>query len=161
MQGLVGDGWDPPDAVRERCEFHWFHVVPGTVLVVCVLSGAPAWYVGHFEKGRMKKCEGPTCSMCAQGIGRQLRYVFGCVEVSTRQNGLVEVSKSVAELLREWAARKCGFRGMVLQLEKATKSKHSRMEVKYVDRDPPSWASELEPINVLEALESTWDRLSG
>jgi hypothetical protein len=161
MPGIVGDGWDPPAAVRDRCEFHWFHVSPGSVLVIVVLSAAPSWYVGHFDAGRMRRCEGPVCALCAKGVGRQLRYVFSCVEISTHQNGVVEVSKSVAELLREWAARKCGFRGMVLQLEKATKSKHSRMEVKYIDRDAPVWASEVEAVDVLEALEATWERMSG
>jgi hypothetical protein len=161
MPGIVGEGWDPPPAVRDRCEFHWFHVVPGNCLVLCVLSQAPSWYVGHFEGKRMKRCDGPTCEMCGRGVGRQLRYVFAAVETSTRQNGLMEVSKSVAELLRSWSARNLGFRGMVLQFEKVTSSKNSRMDVKYVDREPPVWASEVEAVDVLEALESTWERLGG
>lgn len=161
MPGIVGEGWEPPPAVRERCEFHWFHVVPGSCVVLVVLSQSPSWYVGHFEKGRMRKCDGPQCAMCAQGCGRQLRYVFGAVEISTRQNGLVEVSKSVAELLRDWSGRNGGFRGMMLQLEKSTKSKHSRMDVKFLDRNPPVWVSELQSVDVLEALENTWNRQTG
>jgi len=161
MAGIAGEGWDPPTAVRDRCEFHWFHVTPGNVIVVVVLSQAPVWYVGHFEKGRMRRCDGPGCEMCAQGLGRQLRYVFCAVEISTRQNGLMEVSKSVAELLRDWSARNGGFRGMVLQVEKASKSKHSRMEVRFLDRNPPSWASEVQAVDILEALENTWSRQAG
>jgi len=108
MSESVGTGWDVPAGVKDRCEFHWFHVQRDGCLVVVILSSAPAWYVGHFDKGRMRRCDGHECRMCAAGSGRQLRYVLAAVDYQTRQNGVIEVSKSVAELIRSWSARGAG-----------------------------------------------------
>jgi len=80
------------------------------------------------------------------------------VEITTRQIGILDVGKSVADMLREWTGRKGCFRGMMLEFTKASRSKHSRMEVHYIDRPEPSWMVTMQPVNLLEALESTWDR---
>jgi hypothetical protein len=160
MSAIAGQGWDPPQPILDRCRFHWFHVDPATALVLCVLSEAPSWYVGHFENHRMRKCDGPGCGMCDRGVGKQIRYVLSAVETSTHQNGVIEVSQSVVELLRSWTARTGKLRGMMIELTKATKAKQSRMVVRYLDSSPPGWASQVQPIDVLEALEATWDRIA-
>jgi hypothetical protein len=157
----VGEGWDPPPSVRDRVEFHWFHVSPGRALVLCVLSGQPLWYVGHFDSGRMQPCLPEHCGLCARGVGKQLRYVVSSVELSSKQIGVLEMSKTVAELLRSWSSRNGGLHGMVIELQRATRSKHSRMECSYLDELPPGWALAMEGLDLKEVLSRTWERQEG
>ena len=157
----VGEGWEPPAAVRDAVEFHWFHVQPGRAVVLCVLSGQPLWYVGHFQNGRMGPCRPAGCESCAKGIGRQLRYVVSCVELSSRQLGVLEVSSSVAELLKQWSLSAGGLRGLIVEIEKASRSKHSRMEASWVHETPPAWVMAMAPLDLKEVLARTWERIEG
>jgi len=154
----MGSGWEVPADVRDRVEFHWFHVPISGCLVLGILSAAPAWYVGHFEKGRMRQCIGKGCICCEQGLGSQLRYVVSAVDLSTHQVGVLEFGASVAELIRQWASGFGYLRGMMIEISRATKSKHSRMEVSMI-RDPPkAWVLATESLDLNEVLERTWER---
>jgi len=124
-----------------------------------MLSKVPLWYVGHFDGGRMKVCSGPVCDCCERGVGKQLRYVACGVEPTSRQLGVIEFSKPVAELLRDWSRRNGGFRGMMVEFTKATKSKHSRMEVKYIDAVATPFCLAVEPYDLGEVMRLTWERL--
>jgi len=155
----LGDGWDPPQAIVDRVEFHWFHVDPGRSLVLGILSTAPMWYVGHFEGGRMRQCSGTGCLSCLKGVGAQIRYVFSAVELTTRQVGVIEVSKSVAELIRSWEARNGSLRGMVLEFQKVSRSKQSRMDVGYIAECWPSWCVTVAPLDLRDVLSNTWGRM--
>lgn len=157
----VGSGWDLPAEVRDQVDFHWFHVVPGRSLRLVILSGAPLWYVGHFVKGRMRKCSGEGCGFCELGIGSQVRYVFGGVEPTTRTVGVVEVGKSVAQLMRSWADRVGGLRWMQVEFQKVSAAKQSRMEVQLVSENPPHWSKALECPDLAQALFRTWERQGG
>lgn len=157
----VGEGWDVPSEVRDRVEFHWFHVQPGRSLLVCMLSAAPLWYVGHFESGRMKPCAPVGCQSCARGVGKQLRFVVSAVDVRSKQVGVLELSKGVADVLRGWADQNGGLHGMLVEFSKASKSKHSRMEVDWVRESAPSWAFCLPGLDLKEVLSRTWDRQEG
>jgi len=154
----VGMGWDVPTDVRDRVEFHWFHVPSTGVLVLCVLSQAPVWYVGHFDKGRMRQCTGRGCDMCAKGIGTQLRYIVSVVDVSTHQIGVFEFGQSVSLLIKQWSSGLGFLKGMILEVTRASKSKHSRMEVGLVKTAPMAWCMALEGLPLEEVLERTWER---
>jgi len=154
-----GVGWDVPAAVADACEFHWWHIRPGRVQVLTMLSRVPLWYVGHFDAGRMKACGGPTCECCGRGVGKQLRYVACAMDPCTRQIGVIELSRPVAELLRDWSSRAGGFRGMTIEFSKASKSKHSRMEVRFCDVPPSPFAMSQKPYDLAEVIRLTWGRL--
>jgi hypothetical protein len=156
----VGEGWDVPLDVKERVQFHWFHVVPGSELLLVVLSNVPIWYVGHFRAGRMELCDHEKCQSCAAGVGRQVRYVMCCVEMTTHRLGVLEISESVANLVRAWSVPNNGSRGLILELSKATRAKHSRMEIGLLKEHPPAWAMALEPLDLHEVLEKTWEKMS-
>jgi len=155
----IGDGWSPPSEVRDRVNFHWFHVVPGTSLVVMFLSLRPVWFVGHFSQGRMLRCTGDGCRRCEMGIGRQIRYIISAVELGTKRIGVIEISESVSRLIQQWAAANEGARGLIVEMRKATRSKHSRMEVSLVHERAPAWAMALEGLDLREVLLRTWDRV--
>lgn len=157
----AGAGWEVPDRVRSGVEFHWFHVPATGSLAVAVLSNEPVWYVGHFEKGRMRECDGPECELCARGVGTQLRYVLCVADLTTRQVGVIEVGSGVAALIKQWSVGLGYLRGMCLEVAKCSRSKHSRMEVELIHERPPGWVMSTEPLNVRLVLERTWDRIRG
>lgn len=154
----VGRGWDPPDEVRDRVEFHWFHVVPGRSLLLCMLSTEPLWYVGHFEKGRMRPCLGAGCEPCTRGVGTQLRYVVSAVEVTTKQLGVIEMSKSVALAVKDFASSNGGLHGLLVEFVKSARSKHSRMECMFLNEHAPGWAFAMQGLDLAEVLARTWER---
>lgn len=154
----VGSGWDVPAEVRDRVEFHWFHAPISGALVLGVLSASPAWYVGHFAKGRMLKCEGKGCEYCEKGLGTQLRFVVCGADLSTRQVGVFEFGSTVAALVKQWTLGLGSLRGMILEITRATKSKHSRMEVGLIKETPPGWFMSTEGLDLVDVLERTWGR---
>jgi len=155
----VGEGWDVPAEVRDHVQFHWFHVAPGTSLLLVLLSVRPLWFVGHFVGGRMMQCRGDGCARCAAGTGRQIRYVMSAVEPSTRRLGVIELSESVVRLIKDWAIPNEGSRGLIIELTKVSRSKHSRHEVQLIREHPPAWCMALEPLDLHEVLSRTWDRI--
>jgi hypothetical protein len=159
MSERLGSGWDVPAEVRDHVVFHWFHIGPGTRRKFCVLSRAPVWYVGHFDHGRMRQCVGAACEHCAHGTGKQIRYVVSVVDLESRQLGVVEISASLADDIKVAAERNGGLRGLLMSMGKASKAKQSRTEVQFMGDVPPEWTFDLEPLNLREVLEKTWDRL--
>lgn len=155
----VGEGWDVPAEVRDHVQFHWFHVTPGSTLLLVLLSIRPLWFVGHFVSGRMLQCTGDSCARCAAGTGRQIRYIVSAVEPSTKRLGVIELSESVARLIREWAIPNEGARGLIVEFGKASKSKHSRLEVSLIREVPPSWCLSMQPLDLHEVLARTWERI--
>ena len=154
-----GSGWDVPAAVRDKSEFHWFHLPVKGSLMLCVLSDEPIWYVGHYHRGRMKPCTKGICALCAQGVGGQLRYVVSVVEILTRRIGLLEVGQSPALVLRQGAAGRGGLRGSMIEVFRSGRSKHCRFEITILDEPPPGWALVMKPVDVKRALQDTWERI--
>lgn len=154
-----GDGWDLPQGVKAWSNFHWFKVSPRKPLDVVVLSERPTWYVGHFVDGRMMPCQAPRCAMCEDGVGQQVRYVLGVVEVDTRRTGLLEVSESLGLLIRDWVPRSEGLRGMHLVFTKHSPSVKSRSEVELRDTYEQAWHRSLECPDPEVALELTWKKM--
>lgn len=155
---LSGEGWTPPDAVRDEVDFHWFHIKPGCSLVLLLVGDRPIWYVGHFVGGRMRPCDGVECRECAEGIGRQIRYVFQVVEPGSRRGGCIEVSKSVALQVQDWVAHRGQMAGTMIEFEHVSKSKHSRMELHLVAREPPPWVWTVPQYDLLDVLRRTFSR---
>jgi len=101
---------------------------------------------------------GKECEVCKQGIGGQVRYVLSVAELSTHRVGLMEVSRSVGQLIRSWESRNDGLKGMVIEFSKHSPSKQSRTEVIYVDREVPPWYLQCEIPDVRKALVLTWKK---
>lgn len=154
----IGEGWDVPATGEPWSQFHWFRASPRGDLVVVVLSDQVLWYAGHFLESRMCPCLGADCEPCRQGIAGQVRYVFAVAEVATKRVGLMEVSRSVGELIRSWEARRDGMRGMVLSFSKHSHSKQSRTEVEYIDREEGPWYRSIAAPEVRKALRLTWTK---
>jgi hypothetical protein len=154
----IGSGWDVPSDVKDRVEFHWFHVPVTGSLVLGVLSPAPTWYVGHFDGKRMQECTGKGCDLCTKGMGTQLRYVVSCVDISTHQVGVFEFGASVSMLIQQWSSGLGYLRGLTIEIGRASKSKHSRMEVKLIREAPLAWVLATNPLDLIEVLERTWER---
>lgn len=154
----VGSGWDVPMEIRDRVEFHWFHVPVSGSLVLAILSNAPSWYVGHFDKGRMRQCTGKGCDLCAKGLGTQLRYLVSAVDISTHQVGVFEFGVSVSLLIKQWSSGLGYLHGLVVEIMRAAKSKHSRMEISLIREAPLAWVMATPPLDLNEVLERTWER---
>jgi hypothetical protein len=156
--GLVGSGWDPPQDVRDGVEFHWWHVPVGGSLLLCVLSQCPVWYVGHYHLGRMRPCAGRGCDLCALGVGRQLRFVVCAAECSTRRVGVLELGSGPGYQLRDRSASNGGLRGTVLEVARSGRSKHCRLELRFVDEHAGPGLLSLEPLELEEVLRTTWKK---
>lgn len=158
MCPLIGDGFDVPREVRDRVEFHWFHVPAGAALLLALLSPSPIWYVGHYYRGRMRACDGDDCGLCSVGVGRQVRYVMSAVELTTRVVGVVEVGAQIGRELADRAAGSRSLRGMIVDLSKSERSKHCPIDMCIIDEPTPAWVMSIEPLNLREVLEETWSR---
>jgi len=158
---LSGNGWSPPPSVRDVVEFHWFHVPVGGAAVLCVLSAEPVWYVGHFSGGRMRRCRGDLCRHCVEGVGRQIRYVISAVDMASRVLGVIELGSAAMSAIRDRALARGVLRGMVIELARAARSKHGRLDVSVIDETAPSWATCMEALDCHFVLERTWERELG
>lgn len=154
----IGSGWDVPATEVAWTEFSWFKVRGGHSLVVVALSDAPTWYSGHYTKGRMYPCLGGDCKMCADGIGSQLRYVIGCVEVSTRRVGLLEFSRAIALDVKDFIPPNKSMRGLALEFTKYSMSKNSRMQVTPVRLHQEFDFSMYVAPDIQYALVATWEK---
>jgi hypothetical protein len=106
----------------------------------------------------MQQCKGRGCELCKKGLGTQLRYVVSCVDVSTRQVGVFEFGASVSTLIKQWSTGFGYLKGMIIEVTRASKSKHSRMEVNLIKEHPMPWVMALEGLPLEEVLERTWER---
>jgi len=167
---MQGSGWELPDGVQPWSTFHWFKVGAKRPLELVVLSDAPHWYIGHFivgkgsgegagGRGRMWPCAAPSCSVCEEGVGKQIRFCFAVVDVETRRVGLIEVSDSIGQLIRSWIPRNEGFRGMRLMFTRHSLSIKSRMEVEFLEQEVIGWWRDLEVPDPQIALELTWTKM--
>jgi hypothetical protein len=154
----TGEGWEVPEGISPWSTFHWFRVSPRQSLKCVVLSQQPVWYAGHYDQGRMRPCKAPHCSYCEDNVGRQVRFVFAIAEVDTHRMGLIEVSQSVAELIRSWTRECEGLRGMVLEFFKHSNSIRSRTQVALLRDHHPMWYQDLEAPDPKMALEMTWQK---
>ena len=126
--------------------------------MLCALSREPAWYLGHFSQGRMRRCFGAGCEMCQARIGRQIRFVISCVELNTRRVGVVELGVTPAKQVEEWAASNGGLRGVCFTMRRASRAKQARHELEVVREYPGDWVNDLQGINLGEVMSKTWDR---
>lgn len=155
-----GEGWEIPQGIQPWSSFHWFKVSARRSLQVVVLCEQPFWYVGHYVNSRMVPCNSPGCTFCEDGIGQQMRYVFSVAEDSTRRIGLLELSDSNADLIRDWVARNEGLRGMHLDFSKHTASVKSRTEILFLEQDQVAWWRDLEAPDMALALELSWKKMN-
>jgi len=155
---VLGSGWNPPQEVVDRTEWHWWHVPVGGSLLLCCLSQQPVWYVGHYHGNRMRPCRGAGCELCGLGVGRQLRYVVCAAEVTTRRVGVLELGTGPGYLLRDRALGNGGLRGTVFEVARSGRSKHCRLEIRFVDQHAGAGLLALEPLDLEEVIEGTWRR---
>jgi hypothetical protein len=154
----IGAGWDLPPGSEPWTNFHWFQASTRGSILLVLLSQQPVWYTGHYVCGRMMPCIGEECEFCKSGIGAQIRYCFGVAEDATRRVGLIEFGQNNGQLLRDWAYRLGGLRGMSIEVEKHSRSAQSRTVVTFVDRPSPIWTDSAECPDVELALYLTWHK---
>lgn len=153
---IVGEGWDLPQGSDAWNDFTWWKISGSRVLNLVILVDSPVWYAGHFYKGRMRPCQGENCKMCADGVGKQLRYVICGMEISAGTVGLLELGRSVALELRDLGIRYERLRGLVVEFGKVSYSKQSRMTVTaHPGHEVIGWASAAVP-DIKTALRNTW-----
>jgi len=154
-----GQGWDVPTDLKQWSVFHWYKIGPRQGLDCVILSSEPLWYLGHYHDGRMWPCSKTDCPFCAEQIGTQVRWVFAVVSLSTRRVGLLEVSDSVAWMLRDWIPRFGALRGMHVFFQRHSHSIKSRIEVEYIDEESVAWWRDLPVPDAQEALDRTWEKM--
>jgi hypothetical protein len=154
----IGEGWDVDSAAAGSSDFRWYRVSGNKGLDVVVLSERPINYVGHYDKGRMHLCVGEDCRYCAQQVGAQIRYCVAVAEVLTRRPGLLELGRTVALELRDLADKAGYLRGLRVFIGKHSHSKHSRMEVEWIEKGAENWWRTLVVPDVMRALELTWEK---
>jgi len=152
-------GWDVPDGIEPWSKFHWYKIKPSKGLDAVVLSEKPVCYIGHYYDSRMWPCGQPKCHMCAEGAGKQIRYVFAIAETCTHRPGLIELSDSNALLIRSWMDRYGRLRGMHLFFSKLTHSVKSRTVLDYVDEEVGAWWTTIDAPDADEALSLTWSKM--
>lgn len=154
----AGEGWDLPEGVGEWTDFHWFKVSGFRFTTLVFLTAAPTWYAGHFVDKRMVPCQGDGCRWCDEGVGQQARYVFPVVEVQSRKVGFIELSRSVALEIQDYASVRGGLIGLTVTFTKHTKHRQSRMETEMVPdcADLPLLAIPVP--DVKRALLLTWEK---
>lgn len=155
---VVGSGWDVPPEADSIGDFRWFKVTPGRVIHLVVLSREPMHYLGHFVNGRMIPCADTGCVYCENGVGRQLRWVFACVEPFSGQVGMMELGRSVGLELRAKSDAQQKFKGLVLKFWRAGKSIQSRLEMDVVDMKVSNSYLALPCPDVGKAMKMTWQR---
>jgi len=109
----------------------------------------------------MRACEGAGCELCGCGVGRQIRYLVCCAEVTTGRVGVLEVGRAPGLQLRDRVQGNGGLRGAVFEVCRAARSKHSRLELVFVDEHPGSHLLSLEPLDLESVLRSTWEKAGG
>ena len=155
---LIGEGFDLPQEVADRTDFHWFHCPVGGSLNLCLLPGKPIWYVAHWHNGRMIPCDGDDCILCARQMGTQIRYVFACVEISTRRPGLIELGKTNALLVRDWGGGDGYPSFCAFEVWRPGRAKQSRIEVRRTEEVCLPWAMRCTIPDPYRALQLTWER---
>lgn len=150
------EGWDPPEGTQGWSDWHWWRVPVGKVLELIILSEKPLGYSGHFTKGRMGPCYGEGCKLCREGIGAQLRYIVGAVEVGTRRVGMWDMGRSVAMEVRDLAAGRGAVRGLCLDVSHYSRARQSRTELEVIACEVPGWVAGLECPDIRRALVETW-----
>lgn len=154
----LGSGWDPPAKELGWNDFTWWKVRPNRAMVLYVLSDQPVWYSGHFYRGRMQPCLGEDCKCCADGINAQLRYVIACAEPISGRAGLLEIGRSVALQLRDWAETRGKMRGLCFEITKYSGSKNSRMEINHIPNPVGFQYAHIPTPDITTALVATWQK---
>jgi hypothetical protein len=155
---LVGKGFDLPEEVRDKTDFHWMHVPVGGSLNLCLLPADPVWYVAHWLSGRMLPCEGQECKLCAKSLGTQIRYVFAVVEISTRRSGLIELGKTNGLQIRDWGGRDGYPTFATFEVYRPGRNKNSRLDVRRIEENVWPWCTLVPVPDHYRALQATWDR---
>lgn len=155
---MLGEGWNVPSEAEGSEDFRWYHVSGTRPMVAVITCESPLWYTGHYHRGRMNPCCGDECSLCDIGVGSQVRFVFALADCTARTQGLLETGRTVAQEIRDIAARSGELRGLMLEITKHSLSRKSRMEVAEIVGDPGDWWQGFKVIDLKEALLATWSK---
>jgi len=158
LKPKVGEGFDLPEGNDGWSDWTWFHARAEYPQRFTVLCNSPVHYAGHFYKGRMVACAGDDCPLCAKGLGVQARYVFSVVEWETRRVGLLELGRGHALSIQDWMAQNGGLRGLSFEIERASRPKQSRLDLRLVTDAQPVFIHHLDGPDLRRAVESTWRR---
>ena len=154
----VGEGWDLPAEEQPWSDFHWFQIAVGESRLFCVLSDQPIWYTGHYYLGRMRPCCSEHCTICAEGVGTQVRYCFPVVDLDTKHVGLLELGRGHGLDIRAAAEEGHGLKGLIMEARKTGKASQSRTKLTFLHREPPDWINQIDPPDCGLALYLTWSK---
>lgn len=157
MSGLF-EGFDPPEGSQGWSDWHWWKIPGGKVIELILVCDGPLGYAGHFQHGRMEPCYGEGCKACKEGIGAQIRYMFGAVEPNTKRTGIWDVGRSVGLLVRDAGDRRAGMRGLWLAITHQTASRRSQTDFEVLDQIVPDWVKGIECPDRQRAIVETWRR---
>jgi len=152
----LGEGFEVPAEYSPISAWTWFKVRPGHALFLHVVSSRPVWYRGHYVGKRMVPCMGESCALCCEGVGAQVRYVFGVMEPLTEKIGLIELGEQLGRCIGDRVAMNGGLRGMAICLTRYSASKLSRIEIEFPSREAPEKLWNIPEIDLTRALVLTW-----
>jgi hypothetical protein len=64
-------------------------------------------------------------------------------------------------LIRDRALSRGGLRGLIIELSRAGRAKHARLDVSILEERCPLWVLETPALDVRSVLERTWEREVG
>jgi hypothetical protein len=158
MPPKVASGFGLPEGNDGWTDWTWFHARYPQITRLTVLCEAPANYSGHYRKGRMVPCLGERCPLCESGFGSQARYVFAVVDWESRRVGLLELGRSQALRVQDWAETFGALRGVSFEIVRSSGKKQSSIDMSLVTAEVPLYFQHLSGPDPATAVESTWAR---
>lgn len=150
------EGWGVVKENSKRDAIHFAKFVSDKPNEYIILNDSPVCYEGHFVAGFMLPCEGKECKMCADGIGKQIRYAFGAYEIRTGWRVVLELSQKQANIMFDHFLEGDSSRGLKIVIARLGSSKQSNLTIRscgYVDLDArPVWNY----VDVSKVLHETW-----
>lgn len=150
------EGWGVVAENQKRDVIHFAKFITDKANEYIILNDSPICYEGHFTSGIILPCEGPNCKMCADGIGKQIRYAFGAYEIRTGWRVVLELSHKQANIIFDRYLVGDSARGLKLEIARLGISKTSNLRVTglgYVDlKDRECYKR----VKVAKVLNDTW-----
>ena len=157
---MIKEGWGTLREPEEREKLHFAKILPNVRNEFLILNSAPLVYDGHYIHGKIIPCDGKNCKVCAEGIGKQLRYCFGVYEYRTEWRGVLELSRKQAEAIFNRYLVGDDARGLRITIRRLSDKKTSNLQItegRYI-KIPDREIYRLVDVNGF--LENCWRSLS-
>lgn len=152
----VEEGWGDAAEQAAAPGVGFVHVPARGDLEILFLADEPKTFIGHYVDKRMRPCTHNGCSLCADGMGTQKRWVFPVYDCARGATRLLELGAAPAGQIHRFALDYQGLIGLRFRLSKPGGTLRSTIQVELTGmaRVP---ATELpECPNVLEVMGKIW-----